>query len=59
MEISWANVLRNHLHAAVIDNHVVMFDIWILLGNFCARLQEQTVRRFPISEIRYRTRDGL
>lgn len=35
--------IRYQLHATIIDNHVVVLDIWIVFGHATRRLQEQAV----------------
>mmetsp|Transcript_74219 Transcript_74219/g.86110 ORF Transcript_74219/g.86110 Transcript_74219/m.86110 type:complete len:207 (-) Transcript_74219:339-959(-) len=36
----------HHLHAGIIDNELVVLDLWVFLGNFSGALQEQTVAFF-------------
>lgn len=38
---------RHQLHAAVVYDHVVVLDVWVLLGHAPRRLQEQPVRQLP------------
>jgi hypothetical protein len=37
----------HELHAAVVDDHVVVRDVGVLFGNLLGHLEEQTVGQFP------------
>ena len=41
----------HQLHAAIINDHIVSFNIGVLLCNLLARLQEKTISQFPVKLI--------
>lgn len=43
----WENLLGNQLHAAVVNNHVIMLNMRIFLSHIGACLQKETIRNFP------------
>lgn len=42
-ELMW---IRHQLHAAIIDNHIVVFDFWVFFGNAMRCFQEQAIGQF-------------
>lgn len=45
-EIATGRSLAN-LHASVIDDHFLVFDVGVLLGDLPHALEEKTIRHFP------------
>jgi len=35
-----------NLHSSIVNDHVIKFDVWVKLGNFLTRTQEESVAQF-------------
>ena len=45
-------ILGHQLHTTVINDHVVVFDVGIILSDFRTRFEEKTVRDFPVGTVK-------